>query len=758
VTLSWTLPKEEDLCGASLEQRVEYWQEGDNAKHHSVTVPSDRNYLTIRVSGGLYFWNLTLSVSNLFVDFPEDTTQMFIACNERSPSAPKPLSPDSVASRSGLSFIITYADPGEFCSGSGFNPVEGGFIVELSSVDKDAGVFSKNYSIPISSLPSFDNRLTIPVDNTDEIPYGYYNWNAITVNKAGRGARSKESGYFLLCDQPRKVPLDSPVNGAETNSHIVFSWQYSTSFIGFSCQGKANSLKWLTLYFDDLEDMKKNGVQIPQTSLMRWRAEDPPHSFNASEILAGKLVLGHTYAWCLTLSISDTEVSTSEVRRFTVSMMDCAMMDCKNGGKCVEEGLSAVCVCQGGYTGDDCSQEPGANLYIILGTTIPGFVVAVAIIITIVGCVIKRRKKNSRTKVLLKAPGGDLRFSHVKPALISVSGKMRSAATEHIISDANGDDFAWSMAIVAATPSTSIENVVKALLYAHRSNKSDVELLKHMISVEVDNCKSDKVIFRANTAATLTFKHFSKMVGMTYLFQTFGKLLQDVIQKDIDDAATEAQVKKDKKLVDLMVMQDTYEVDPVKLAEMGHDDEDDLLSVNEIQLTLLVQRFLKHIFQSVSAMPSDLREVISHLSSEVQKKFPSATQRAMSAFLFLRFFNCAIAIPEAYGLLKEPPNQRIRRSLVLCTKILTTLASGAHFGDKEVFMTQFNDLIDKNQKALNSFYTKVAEYDAAEPDAQGKTKEDLTVPSKLLDDSLGVLAEASQSLDESTVKPSDEDE
>jgi len=266
--------------------------------------------------------------------------------------------------------------------------------------------------------------------------------------------------------------------------------------------------------------------------------------------------------------------------------------------------------------------------------------------------------------------------------------------------------------------------------------------------IPLDAHQSDKVIFRANTAATLMFKHFSKMVGMGYLFRTLGKILQDVMQKDADDAATEEQVKKDKKLVDLMVMQDTCEVDPTKLAGEGFDD-DTLLSVNEIQLTLLVQRFLKHIFNSASAMPDDLREVIAHIRNEVSKKFPDATQRALSAFLFLRFYNCAIAIPEAYGLLKNPPSERVRRSLVLATKVLTTMASGAHFGDKEAFMTQFNDLIDKNQKSLKHFYKRVCDGAASEADGEEPTKvlEEISVPSKLLDDSLGVLAASSQNID-----------
>jgi len=253
------------------------------------------------------------------------------------------------------------------------------------------------------------------------------------------------------------------------------------------------------------------------------------------------------------------------------------------------------------------------------------------------------------------------------------------------------------------------------------------------------------------------FKHFSKMVGMGYLFATLGKILQDIMQKDADDAATEERVKKDKKLAELMVLQDTCEVDPLKLME--DSGEDVLLSVNEIQLKLLVQRFLKHIFHSCDKIPTEMRQVIAHLRSEVEKKFPEATQSAMSAFLFLRFYNCAIAIPEAYGLLKEPPNERVRRSLVLVTKVLTTMASGAHFGEKEAYMTQFNDIIDQNQKHLADFYDRAC----SAPSEEGKAvNEDVPIPSKLLSDCLSVIAEspaneeqASADLPAAEVEPKD---
>ena len=86
--------------------------------------------------------------------------------------------------------------------------------------------------------------------------------------------------------------------------------------------------------------------------------------------------------------------------------------------------------------------------------------------------------------------------------------------------DAESGGFELSIAILANTPSTNIENTCKALLYAHHRDHNDVALMKALIKREVTPSSKADVIFRANTAATLTFKHMSKMVGLDYLFAT----------------------------------------------------------------------------------------------------------------------------------------------------------------------------------------------------------------------------------------------
>jgi len=373
----------------------------------------------------------------------------------------------------------------------------------------------------------------------------------------------------------------------------------------------------------------------------------------------------------------------------------------------------------------------------IVGSALGAFLLVGLIIAIIVIVLIRKRRREGRKRVTLKGPVKDVRFSNVKvtseKGAILDKGKI-DQLRERLKDDAEKGGFALSIAILGSTPSTDIENTCKALLYAHHHDHNDVALMKALIKRELTKTVKSDVIFRANTASTLTFKHLSKMVGLSYLFGTLGKVLRDVIQKDADDAAVEERMKKDKDLAELMVMQDTCEVDPNKIGDVA--DQDDMLCINSIQLTLLVQRFMKEIFRSADKMPPELHEVMVELKSSVESMFPDAVQCALSAFLFLRFFNCGIAVPESYGLLEEPPNERIRRSLVLATKVLTTMTSGAHFGDKEEYMTQFNEIIDKNQKELSSFYEAVC----SETSLNAGESEFMDTPSSIYASSMTVIA------------------
>jgi hypothetical protein len=77
--------------------------------------------------------------------------------------------------------------------------------------------------------------------------------------------------------------------------------------------------------------------------------------------------------------------------------------------------------------------------------------------------------------------------------------------------------------------------------------------------------------------------------------------------------------------------------------------------------------------------------------------------------------------------------------LLLVTKIMTTLSSGAYFGNKEEFMTQFNELIYSNRAQLFKYYDDLTAADTA---IDAKPVE---IPPALFETSLAVVATKTKS-------------
>lgn len=113
----------------------------------------------------------------------------------------------------------------------------------------------------------------------------------------------------------------------------------------------------------------------------------------------------------------------------------------------------------------------------------------------------------------------------------------------------------------------------------------------------------------------------------------------------------------------------------------------------------------------------ELRRICRHIQQETKKKWPGHESVAIGAFIFLRIFNPAIAVPESYGLLKRnifisvvyfiilvPPSPSFRRELTLVSKVLQALANQVLFTRKELFMEPLNSFIQENKNAIDKFY------------------------------------------------------
>jgi len=262
------------------------------------------------------------------------------------------------------------------------------------------------------------------------------------------------------------------------------------------------------------------------------------------------------------------------------------------------------------------------------------------------------------------------------------------------------------------TKAGEIDKVSQSLTYIFESIGKFPELEKVLIDREVASTNSGEgTLFRGNTVASTAWKFYSKLIGLQYLWNTISDEIFLLIEKTSSGEIS-------------------TEMDPVLL---GAEEDDMAIKVNKYQLLLTAQQILAKIINSAEDAPLAFNIICEHLQKKVIEQFPESKHTCIGGLVFLRFFNPAINLPEAYGLTKKPPSKEARRVFVLVTKTLQSLANGIKLGGKEQHMARLNDFIDENQAQINQFFDKIATI------PEGQSEDDLKateIPSNVMNISL----------------------
>ena len=513
--------------------------------------------------------------------------------------------------------------------------------------------------------------------------YGAHMWWVRYVNGDGLGVQSGVWSVYVCDDPVAPREMWPPDNATGVLPWAVLRWNISEDDFGHKCtanDGKATNT--VRVYLERVNVSTDEGEAVNVSGKEPWTRVCSQTYGEASEcVLEDALELGATYVWRAEVYNGyDSVFSTTHVFRVTDKF--CDTTDCNGHGVCVE--ASKACACEEGYTGQYCeSPAPKAKGSSVLGAALGGSltgVVVIALIVALVLFVVMR--KSGRKRVVLEGPGGDIRFSRVRVPSTNSGGCDNGAAAATASGESNAgeeeegddDDDESTAAVekkvradcerlksgVAAEEAfvfgrryrrciikgdgCNLDDTVKAALYVYYKHGCGRELLKYFIAKEVDKAQRPETLFRQNTAASTMFKHWSKIVGLDYLFACFSDVLKGLIQHEVDAANDR------KSVVSLQLFNDTCEVDPLRIED--DEDVDQLLAVNAIQLSLTVQRFATQIFRSVTKIPYEIKDVCRHIHASIEAAYPGYGVRGVSAFLFLRFYCVSISVPEVYGLLK----------------------------------------------------------------------------------------------------------
>ncbi|KAI9653572.1 MAG: hypothetical protein M1831_005954 [Alyxoria varia] len=215
-------------------------------------------------------------------------------------------------------------------------------------------------------------------------------------------------------------------------------------------------------------------------------------------------------------------------------------------------------------------------------------------------------------------------------------------------------------------------------------SQRDVKMPAGASKDKEDENSRTALLFRGNTLLSRALDLYMKRIGKTYLEQTLGPKLREVMEQEPE-----------------------CEIDPSRMIP-GADAEKNLHNLSSV-----TEEIWQEIRNSAALCPTELRMIFRHIRNTVEQRManshPSAVYTSVSGFLFLRFFCAAVASPHMFGLVQESAGSPVNRTYMLVAKSLQSLANLTTFGNKEPWMAPMNHFCSANRTAFKEFIDEICD-------------------------------------------------
>lgn len=238
------------------------------------------------------------------------------------------------------------------------------------------------------------------------------------------------------------------------------------------------------------------------------------------------------------------------------------------------------------------------------------------------------------------------------------------------------------MALANVVPFHQMDELARVLVTLFDAKHLLSPLLWNMFYREVEASDCMQTLFRGNSLASKIMAFCFKIYGASYL----QSLLEPMIRPLLSENAL------------------SFEVDPARL------EPNDEIENHRSNLVALTQKVFDAIVCSAERFPPQLRSMCHCLYQVLSKRFPQFPQNNMGAVgtvIFLRFINPAIVSPCESGIVDRQPPAKIKRGLMLVSKILQNIANHVEFS-KEQHMLPFNDFVRGNFEVGRRFFVQIA--------------------------------------------------
>lgn len=217
-------------------------------------------------------------------------------------------------------------------------------------------------------------------------------------------------------------------------------------------------------------------------------------------------------------------------------------------------------------------------------------------------------------------------------------------------------------------------------LYDHIINFFHInDVFTHLLRVQFTKClehevsKDHTTLFRSTDVSLVLCSKYFARVGQEFL--------KNVISPIIDHVSTLPKLEVNPK-----------RIRGEKREQKVEENAEKLIHTAELLWQSLAANINTCPFQIL-----DTIQMVTKLAFFKESKLPGTSQGVhqlvVSNLFFLRFFCSALCSPHQYGIVSEPLDSNVSRSMILLTKLLQNLATGVVFGEKEDYMRRFNCFI-----------------------------------------------------------------
>jgi len=252
-----------------------------------------------------------------------------------------------------------------------------------------------------------------------------------------------------------------------------------------------------------------------------------------------------------------------------------------------------------------------------------------------------------------------------------------------------------------AKPIPPLNEVTHCIYTIFSNNDKLLDLMKHIITYEVARIDSIALMVRDETPTVQLLSEYVNNFGRTFL----KKIIKFVLPIIFNDSGH-------------------IELDPVK---MGPNEN---LATNQRHFYEKAQAVFDALFALHPYIHPNLREVCRIIIRVVSKRFPDDAYIGLGSIIFLRYICPAIACPETLGFTEEI-SPKMRRSLILITKLLQSLSNNVQFGEKESYMLCMNQFLENNHKNIFTFYHNILNERAIDKVANEESAAKQKIPIKI---------------------------